>query len=274
MFCVCSFARMLDIGHTSWAEENTQPSWMDSSSLMAASAYYASSRRAVSCRNRGGVVNETKRGVKHRHIRKHNYATINGSSTSSAASLLVLLALSFCASPRSTTVEAFVGLTVANSSSTRRAGSHCAGNGPTACNAKERRPRASPSLLRSRSSPPLRTVAPAAASPAASSPPPVAVDGSTVDGDRSVVAEQEKEESTGKKKRIRVNTLAEMTELLSQGESLFDLDARGDSQEMLEARQDEHPVLEALKRRAAAGTKPGSHGDGMKVDISCFCPLL
>lgn len=265
---------MLDIGHTSWAEENTQPSWMDSSSLMAASAYYASSRRAVSCRNRDGVVNETKRGVKHRHIRKHNYATINGSSTSSAASLLVLLALSFCASPRSTTVEAFVGLTVANSCSTRRAGSHCAGNGPTVCNAKERRPRASPSLLRSRSSPPLRTVAPAAASPAASSPSPVAVDGSTVDGDRSVVAEQEEEESTGKKKRIRVNTLAEMTELLSQGESLFDLDARGDSQEMLEARQDEHPVLEALKRRAAAGTKPGSHGDGMKVDISCFGPLL
>ena len=82
------------------------------------------------------------------------------------------------------------------------------------------------------------------------------------------MAETGEEESTDddkKKKRIRVNTLAEMTELLSQGASLFDPDARGDSQEMLEARQDDHPVLEALKRRAAAGTKPGSHGDGLKV---------
>lgn len=223
-------------------------------------------------------MNETKRGVKHRHTRKHNHVATNSCSTSAAASLLVLLALSFCASPRSTTVEAFVGLTVGTSSSTRRAGSYSADGGPTACNSKERRSRASPSLLRSRNSLPLGSVAPAsaAASSAAASPsPPLAAagDGSTVNGGGSVAAEEE-EESTDRKKRIRVNTLAEMTELLSQGGSLFDLDARGDSQEMLEAREDEHPVLEVLKRRAAAGTKPSSHGDGLKVDMSCFCAFL
>ncbi|CBJ30949.1 conserved unknown protein [Ectocarpus siliculosus] len=55
-----------------------------------------------------------------------------------------------------------------------------------------------------------------------------------------------------------------MRTLLADGKSLFDLDARGDSQAMLEAREDEHPVVEVLRKRVKAGTKPGSHGDGLK----------
>lgn len=67
------------------------------------------------------------------------------------------------------------------------------------------------------------------------------------------------------KERVRVSSVAEMDKLLWEGTSLFELDARGESQEMLEARQDEHPVLEVLRKRAAAGTVAGSHGDGFKV---------
>lgn len=78
----------------------------------------------------------------------------------------------------------------------------------------------------------------------------------------------ERSAKEGKKKQlIRVSTAGEMCRLLSQGESLFDLDARGDSQDMLEAREDEHPVLEVIRKRAKAGTKPGSHGDGLKVNL-------
>ncbi|CAM9547154.1 unnamed protein product [Ectocarpus sp. 6 AP-2014] len=59
-----------------------------------------------------------------------------------------------------------------------------------------------------------------------------------------------------------------MRTLLADGKSLFDLDARGDSQAMLEAREDEHPVVEVLRKRVKAGTKPGSHGDGLKVGLA------
>eukprot|EP00752_Nemacystus_decipiens_P006162 g5559.t1 len=61
-----------------------------------------------------------------------------------------------------------------------------------------------------------------------------------------------------------------MRNLLSEegGKTLFDLDARGDSQAMLEAREDDHPVLEVLRDRLKAGTKPGSHGDGLKVGLA------
>ena len=71
--------------------------------------------------------------------------------------------------------------------------------------------------------------------------------------------------------RVRVTTVAEMRQRLSEGRSLFELDARGDSQEILEARSDEHPVLKIMRKRAEAGTKPGSHGDGAKVCF--FVPL-
>lgn len=247
--------------------------WMGSSSLMGSSPY-ASSTCAIagsSKSGRGSVVDETKRGVIHRHTRKHNHAIHSSRST---ACLLVLLALSCCVYPRSMTVEAFVGLTAVTTSDTRHVGFRCTSDGLTARStaSPERRSRVSPSLPRSRSSLPLRSVAPAAAAASSaassSSPPSSAADGG------SVVAEAGEEESADddKKKRIRVNTLAEMTELLSQGASLFDLDARGDSQEMLEARQDDHPVLETLKRRAAAGTKPGSHGDGLKVSQLSLLP--
>ncbi|CAM9301121.1 unnamed protein product [Ectocarpus sp. 13 AM-2016] len=37
---------------------------------------------------------------------------------------------------------------------------------------------------------------------------------------------------------------------------------------MLEAREDEHPVVEVLRKRVKAGTKPGSHGDGLKVGLA------
>lgn len=72
-------------------------------------------------------------------------------------------------------------------------------------------------------------------------------------------------EKKQRKEQVRVSSVAEMDKLLWEGKSLFELDARGESQEMLEARQDEHPVLEVLRKRAAAGTVAGSHGDGFKV---------
>lgn len=247
---------------------------------------YASSRSVIagnSIGGRGSVVDGTKRGVKHRRARKHNYAMHINSSSTSAASLLVLLALSCCASHRTTTVEAFVGVTV-TTSGTRRAGFRCTDDRLIARSTTlpERRSRTSPPLLRSRSSFARGSVAPAAAasSAASSSFPPslssAATDGASTTDGGGVVADAGQKESTDDKKErlIRVNTLAEMTELLSQGKSLFDLDARGDSQEMLEARQDVHPVLEVLTRRAAAGTKPGSHGDGLKVVNVLLLPCV
>lgn len=86
-------------------------------------------------------------------------------------------------------------------------------------------------------------------------------------GGSSGGATQQKRRKRKEKDLVRVFTVAEMDELLAGGASLFDLDARGQSQKMLEGRQDEHPVLEVLRKRAAAGTVAGSHGDGLKVSF-------
>lgn len=82
------------------------------------------------------------------------------------------------------------------------------------------------------------------------------------DGTKAKASKRKKEKE---EELVRVTTAAEMSRLLEEGKALFELDARGDSQEALEGREDEHPVLEALRKRAKAGTKPGAHGDGMKV---------
>ncbi|CAM9223266.1 unnamed protein product [Discosporangium mesarthrocarpum] len=59
-----------------------------------------------------------------------------------------------------------------------------------------------------------------------------------------------------------------MESLLEGGTDLFDLDARGDSYDALLNREDEHPVLEVLRKRIAAGSKPGERRDNLKVGLA------
>lgn len=196
---------------------------------------------------------------------RNRHPSANNGST--AATLFVLLVLSLWSSSPSIGVEAFVGL--AATTPTVRSNGLCSNHvASVRRNVRQHRP----------SGLPLASVpsagAGAAASPAASSVS-AAPDAGTDVADK-VVAEAETESETAsvakgskrqedKQERIRVSTAGEMKRLLSAGKTLFELDARGDSQEMLEGREDEHPVLEALRKRAKAGTKPGSHGDGLKV---------
>lgn len=177
--------------------------------------------------------------------------------------LWVLLVLSIWESPSSTTVDAFVGLAA-------RTAPHLRGR---RADAVAKHGLAS----RSRGFQTADRAAGATAAAAASSA--GVADTAVEEGDDAAAAaaalaasatgeagapERKKKQ---KKERIRVTTAAEMRKLLSEagGKTLFDLDARGDSQAMLEAREDDHPVLEALRSRLKAGTKPGSHGDGLKV---------
>lgn len=178
--------------------------------------------------------------------------------------LRVLIVLTLWESPSSTTVHAFVGLTA-------RSAPPVGGR----CNDAVTRH----GLASSRSRCPLQTRDRAPAAAAAAAAPGAEVADTPVEEKEGTTAAEAAAAASGgradktrerkKKKeeeRIRVTTAAEMRELLSEGgKTLFDLDARGDSQAMLEAREDEHPVLEALRNRLKAGTKPGSHGDGLKV---------
>jgi len=158
---------------------------------------------------------------------------------SAASSFLVLLALSLW---NSCPAEAFVGLTATPTLHARRSVGE---SGPSWRRSGGRRPAAR---------------APAATAAAAAEE---ASPGAGEEGNR-------RKKRKRKDERVRVTTASEMKMLLSaeeRGMKLFDLDVRGESQEMLEAREDEHPVVEALRKRLKAGTKPGSHGDGLKVSV-------
>lgn len=176
--------------------------------------------------------------------------------------LWVLLVLSIWEAPSSTTVNAFVGVTTRTAP---RVGGRCAD-----AVAKHG--------LASRSRCPLHARRRPTAAAAASST--EVADTPVEERDNPAAAEAEasvggadtrkrKKKKKKKEERIRVTTAAEMRKLLSEegGKTLFELDARGDSQAMLEARDDDHPVLEALRERLKAGTKPGSHEDGLKVTL-------
>lgn len=170
--------------------------------------------------------------------------------------LWVLLVLSLWKSPSSTTVHAFVGLAT-----------HVGGRCTVA--AKHG--------LASRSRCPLRTHArAAAAAPSAEVADTAVEERDTTAATSAGGAGTRKRKKKQKKERIRVTTADEMRKMLSDegGKTLFDLDARGDSQAMLEAREDDHPVLEALRNRLKAGTKPGSHGDELKVTMPPVRPTF
>eukprot|EP00903_Cladosiphon_okamuranus_P016650 g15353.t1 len=176
--------------------------------------------------------------------------------------LWVLLVLSIWESPSLTTVNAFVGL------ATRSA--QQLGGRSTDASAKR-----GPA---SRSRCPLRTHGRAAASSSAEIADTAveekegntAVEAAAASGGGADTRKRRSRKKKREEARIRVTTADQMRELLSQegGKRLLDLDARGDSQAMLEAREDEHPVLEALRNRLKAGTKPGSHEDGLKVGLA------
>lgn len=185
-------------------------------------------------------------------------------------------------SPASITVEAFVSL--ASTPTATTAARHSSGT-LGLCNdvsssssstdsiwKQQRSPRALQLLLqpsRSNDERPRRSLAvPPLASVAASGGDSSEVTASTGGTETGSKSKRKKGKGSKKKQdeeRVKVTTVAEMRKLLSEGKGLFELDARGDSQEMLEGREDDHPVLEVLRKRANAGTKPGSHGDALKV---------
>lgn len=216
------------------------------------------------------VVNSEKDHASRRNGRRSSSSSSSSNnSSSSTVALLIFLVLSLWRSPSSSTVDAFNGRAMRPTPNARRVG-------PSRISSKAR-DNPVPELRqplpsrRPAGSCRVRPLVSAAATTAASSEADVA---NTAVGETEPLAATAPAKAKGsakkkkqKKERLRVTTAAEMRELLSEegGKTLFDLDARGDSQEMLEAREDEHPVIEAIRNRCKAGTKPGSHGDGLKV---------
>lgn len=210
-------------------------------------------------------------------------ANSSNNPSSTAGALLALLILSVWTNPSPTTVHAFAGLSTRTPSGARLAGYRCAkALDPTRdrehrSTFSSRRPLGSSSGSSSvggssRRARPARAATTTTASSDADGVRTASSDElvdaaagatSSAQGEQGTTKKQKKK----KKERLRVTTAAEMRRLVSEGGGmkLFDLDARGDSQDMLEAREDEHPVLEVLRERVEAGTKPGSHGDGLKA---------
>lgn len=242
---------------------------MASKNLNSASVVCKSRDTAIGGGNGGG----SRRKIYHRDMRAPRRSNRSKSSNSSCSAtvLPLLLVLSLWTSPPSTTVDAFASLT-ATTPRARRIGFRNEDAGST--NVRARRPsKGSPLLKRLVRGSDRQWGLPVASAASAADAGPAA-DGGIIDAEKvaaqgtltgNALPPAERKNKEKNEERVRVTTSAEMERLLSEGKSLFDLDARGNSQEMLEGRGDEHPVLEVLRKRAKAGTKPGSHGDGLKV---------
>lgn len=204
----------------------------------------------------------------------------NLNSRSPAVTLLIFLGLSLWTSPASMNAEAFAILAIARPRQRLQdvvgLDQISCGDGYSSPSSRERSrkhrlpgtPSVSMTIPRSSRDQRQRGLTPANAASATA-------DGSNLSVEKEKVIDEAhgnwprrsrfKSKQKKGKDLLRVTSVTEMRQRLSEGRSLFELDARGDSQDMLEIRTDEHPVLQVMRERAKAGTRPGSRGDGLKV---------